>query len=120
MGDKQRTMDEIVDSVPYVWTVVLELLERGALKPGHPARVSFYEKAKEASADWVGFAALALAQYPASLLEYGTSIGWAWLTPDGERLLAWLREHGTDDSKWPEIEPDDAAGAITPDTPRKP
>jgi hypothetical protein len=100
MGEP-RTMEEIIDSVPYGWEVVLELLERAAVPVGAPERRSFYDGAHGAIGPWVTFAAYALAAWPIDLLEYGTGIGWAWLTDDGKRLLDWLREYGVDDSKWP-------------------
>lgn len=61
---------------------------------------SFYQEADDASGRWVEFGAKVLGSY--DLLEHGSGIGYAWLTDDGTKLLEWLRQHGTDDTKWPE------------------
>ncbi len=101
MSDKPRTMDEVIQSVAASesWDVVLSILKR-AEQPIQE-RAGFHEDIIGASARWVWFAVTTLCHWPADLMDYGTSPKWAWLTPDGKRLLDWLREYGTDEENWP-------------------
>ena len=84
-----------------MWTIVRDVLARA---PGH-TDLSFFEPMPERdlSATAVEFVAQVLSE--TGLLEHGSSIGFAWLTPGGEMLLAFLREYGTEShlgGPWPE------------------
>jgi hypothetical protein len=77
------------------WSVVEMLLERAA-----DESKSFYEPTDDTSGWWVEFGAKVLDS--SGLVEHGSGIGWAWLTDDGELLLQFLKEFGTESEKWPE------------------
>ena len=59
---------------------------------------SFYDPLDDAPAEWGEFAAHILDA--ADLLDHGSSIGWAWLTEDGQLFLKFLRYYGTQE-EWP-------------------
>lgn len=86
------------------WAIVLLLLDRAernhACGAEEAKAACFYDEADGASALWVEFGAKVLDSW--CLLEHGTGIGHAWLTRDGEMLLAFLRDFGTESDAWPE------------------
>jgi hypothetical protein len=88
------------------WGIVLGILERAATHShDHPERAKslpFYDPMpdRDLSGAAVEFAAHVLAGV--DMLEYGSSIGWAWLTGPGATVLAFLRKYGCDIHGWPE------------------
>ena len=83
------------------WDVVLAMLERAAASP-KPDGASFYDPmpGKDLSGRAVEIVAHALDHV--GLLEHGSTIGFAWLTPGGELLLRFLQKYGIDHERWPE------------------
>jgi hypothetical protein len=84
------------------WEIVLRLLK---MAENHDKNGSFYGVKGTELAPWIEFGAKVIDGW--GLIEHGTGIGWAWLTEDGELLLAWLRKFGTDTGDdanpvWPE------------------
>ena len=77
------------------WGMLLELLERAATR-----QVSFYEPIGDIPPRAVEFMAHVLDHW--GMTEHSFSIGYTQLTEDGEKVLAWLREHGTYDDQWPD------------------
>ena len=76
------------------YEIVKSMLERAE------ARGSFYEPLGDTlSAEAVEFIAHVMDHW--KLLEHGGSIGYAWLTENGETILQFLRDHGTDTDTWP-------------------
>jgi hypothetical protein len=75
------------------WEVVLKLLEKAA---DHDKNGSFYGSAEsDETKPWVEFGAKVLNSW--ELIEHGGGIGGAWLTDDGQLLLDFLRDFGTED-----------------------
>ena len=79
------------------WECVLELLCRAE---DHKARGSFYGESGSPIAPWIEFGAKVLDSF--GLIDHGTGIGWAWLTDDGETLIAFLKDFGTDEDQHPD------------------
>ncbi len=80
------------------WSVTRQLLERAE---DHDKNGSFYRLKEGQSSpldEWIEFGAKVLDSW--GLTEHGSSIGWAWLTLEGERLLAFIRDVG--DEEMPE------------------
>lgn len=85
------------------WEIVKLMLERAeALDADRENAPSFYDAMDDIPARMVEFVAHVMGSDQWDLLEHGSSIGGAWLTKDGETLLAFLREHGTDQEEWPD------------------
>ena len=81
------------------WVLLQKLLERAEdQQVGDPG---YYAPLNDIPGYAVEFMAHALDGW--GLIEHGTSIGYCWLTTRGEKVLAWLRLHGTDDVTWPEF-----------------
>ena len=78
------------------WPFILYLLEKAE---DHDTKGSFYDAA-DSPQRWLEFAAKVLNEW--DLIEHGTGIGYAWLTPEGVSLLAWLRKWGVDEDAWPD------------------
>ena len=87
--------------------LILKLLERAEKRnESYKDSISYYEPLD----DIPGYAVEVFAKVLDSwgLLEHGTGIGWAWLTDDGQMLIDFLREYGTQESRddgselWPD------------------
>lgn len=82
------------------WKIVLEVLKEGAAHG--------YNSETKKEADPKGFYRDRHFEFAAKvcdswgLLEHGTGIGWAWLTPDGKLFLRFLNDFDTDDNIWPD------------------
>lgn len=86
------------------WPIIQAMLERAErhTETAKEENDSFYDPMMGAPGPWVELVAHFLNDR--DFMEHGTGIGYSWLTPDGEMLLQWLREHGTDDKSWPDLE----------------
>lgn len=90
-----------------LWKCLYAMLERSCIHSNNsisPTHLySFYEplvlESVVVPGVWVEFVAQLLDAM--RLIEHGSGIGAAWLTPQGEILLSFLREFGTDDYAWP-------------------
>lgn len=88
------------------WDIVKLLLERSknieesTYKSSGDKVPSFYDELDGTPGKWVEFGAKILDHW--TLLEHGVGIGHAWLTNEGELLLRFLNEFGTDSDKWPD------------------
>ncbi|MBI2064896.1 MAG: hypothetical protein HYT62_02485 [Candidatus Yanofskybacteria bacterium] len=88
------------------WDIVKLLLERSRdirvanEKESTDKPPCFYDSLDGAPGKWVEFGAKVIDHW--GLLEHGVGIGHAWLTDEGELLLRFLSDFGTDSDKWPE------------------
>lgn len=83
--------------------IVLLLLDRAKRNQDQnkfDESLTFYAPCEDASGRWIEFGAKVLDGV--GLLEHGTGIGCAYLTDEGNLVLQFLQEYGTDTDKWPE------------------
>ena len=92
--------------------LILKLLERAEKRnESYKDSISYYEYLYCISGNiikWFVVEVFAKVLDSWGLLEHGTGIGWAWLTDDGQMLIDFLREYGTQESRddgselWPD------------------
>lgn len=80
------------------WGIVLEVLEFFSTQRAPGTYLSSIGPAGDER--WVIFAAKVCDSH--GWLEHGSNVSFSWLTPEGERVLAFLKEHGVDTDEWPE------------------
>lgn len=94
------------------WMLIRDLLRRARDRMSGESKLSFYDPMhihyREAPAlipaEAVEVLAKWLDSYQCGLLDHGTGIGGAFLTRDGELLLRFLDECGTNSNLWPELD----------------